>query len=106
MAASPTGRSRPGFVTRPTPAPPSISMPLSVFVTAARISMPSVTSGSSPASFLTAQWAALPSMRQDSGSTSTGHPLGVTSRTTAGASPVSSRAAAPAAASAAQVPVV
>ena len=45
MAASPTGWSRPGLVTRPTPSPPSMRTPeASVFRTAAHTSIPSVTS--------------------------------------------------------------
>ena len=55
MAAAPTGWSSPGLVTRPTPSPPSIKMPSSIFRAVAQISMPLVMSGSSPLSFCTAQ---------------------------------------------------
>jgi hypothetical protein len=56
MAAAPTGWSRPGFVTRPTPSPPSIVTPgPSLRATVANTCAPRVTSGSSPGSFSTAQ---------------------------------------------------
>ena len=50
MAAAPTGWSSPGFVTRPTPLPPSMAMPEAVFVTVATTRWPVVTSASSPPS--------------------------------------------------------
>ena len=106
MAAAPTGCSSPGFVTRPTPSPPSISMPEAIFSTCAAIRCPLVTSISSPPSLTTAAYAAPPTRRHSSSATSTTRPLGVSSRTLSGAVPVSSNRAAPAAASAAQVPVV
>ena len=56
MAAAPTGWSRPGFVTRPTPGPPSMTIPgSSRRDTRAKMRAPSVTSGSSPASLAMAQ---------------------------------------------------
>ena len=68
--------------------------------------MPSVTSGSSPASFLTAQRAISPSQAPSSSSVSTRQPLGVSRAMLSGSTPPSSSSAAPEAASAAQVPVV
>ena len=107
MAAAPTGWSSPGFVTRPTPGPPSITTPgCAARSTRASISAPCVASMSSPPSFATAQQAVSPAMRQYRGAAVTGRPPGVVSVTLSGARPPSSRRAAPAAASAAQVPVV
>ena len=107
MAAAPTGWSSPGRVTRPTPGPPSMRMPGSrAQQTVAMMSRPSVASGSSPASLRTAQTARSPSMRQNAGATRTSQPLGVVRQSASGAVPVSRRAAAPCAASAAHVPVV
>ena len=74
--------------------------------TAAQTSIPSVTSASSPASLRTAQRAVPSAVSQAAGSTSTGQPLGVRRQSKAGRCPVSSSLAAPAAARAAQVPVV
>ena len=56
IAARPISNPSPGRVTRPTPSPPSISTrPFSVVKdTVEHISAPCVTSGSSPASFITA----------------------------------------------------
>ena len=110
MAAFPTGWSRPGRVTRPTPSPPSMrtaSGEGSPRETVATTGMPSVTSGSSPASFRTVQRAD-PSARrsQVSGTTSTVQPFGVRRDRPAGAVPLRRRVTAPSAASAAQVPVV
>jgi hypothetical protein len=51
IAAAPTGWLSPGFVTRPTPSPPSISILEDRFFTAAYTKTPFVTSGSSPLSF-------------------------------------------------------
>ena len=108
MAASPTGWSSPGFVTRPTPAPPKMRTPLSVGrrVTAAETGRPVVTSASSPPSFSMVQTAPFSVRRQSSGATSTTMPLGVRRATVSGVRPVSSSRAAPAAPRAAQVPVV
>ena len=107
IAAAPTGWSRPGFVTRPTPAPPSMATPGSgLRETRATMNIPPVTSASSPESLTTAHSAASPSLRQKSGSTSTVRPFGVSRARTAGAVPLRSSRAAPAAARAAQVPVV
>ena len=56
IAAAPTGWSSPGFITRPTPSPPSMVTPgVADFLTAAKMSVPRVTSGSSPLSFRMAQ---------------------------------------------------
>lgn len=76
--------------------------------TAAQTSMPSVTSLSSPASLVTAQRAAAPSSNTIASTRDavTVTPLGVVSVTAAPTWPVSSSRAAPAAAKAAQVPVV
>ena len=107
MAAAPTGWSRPGLVTRPTPSPPSMHTPgAPVRRTDAHTSIPSVTSASSPASLRTAQRAVPSAASRAAGSTSTGQPLGVRRHSKAGRCPVSSSLAAPAAANAAQVPVV
>ena len=107
MAHWPTGWSRPGFVTRPTPSPPRrvISSP-GWRVTAAVIKRPWVASMSSPPSLVTEQSAVPPSRRGSSTGTSTTQPLGVRRETRSGARPVSRRWAAPWAARAAQVPVV
>ena len=67
---------------------------------------PVVTSTSSPPSFSMAHSAPSATVRQNRGATSTTMPFGVRRATVSGAVPVSSRRAAPAAASAAQVPVV
>ena len=91
MAAAPTGWSSPRFVTRPTPAPPSIVTPgASVFCTRAKISVSRVTSGSSPLSLRIAQETkSAPRAVCKTGSVRA-MPLGV-SRSTVGASrPVSS----------------
>ena len=107
MAASPTGWSRPGRVTRPTPWPPSMAIPGPVLrSTRAQMSAPSVTSGSSPPSLRTAQAAQPSPAACSSSSASTRTPAGVSMCTAGSAAPSSSRAAAPAAAAAAQVPVV
>ena len=84
-----------------------MTMPgVSVRSTRAKISAPSVTSGSSPPSLRTAQAAQPSPAACRSSSASTATPAGVAMRTAGRVSPVSSRAAAPAAAAAAQVPVV
>ena len=107
MAAAPTGWSRPGRVTRPTPSPPSMEIPgASVFSTRAKIRAPWVTSGSSPPSLRTAQAAQPGPAAFSSSSASTRTPAGVSTAAAGRRSPVSSSAAAPAAAAAAQVPVV
>ena len=107
MAASPTLCFKPGFVTLPTPFPPSIRIPgMSETDTDARTRMPFVTSGSSPLSFLTAHTAVPPSSSASSTSSVSGIPFGVAIRTDSGAFPVRSRKAAALAAAAAQVPVV
>ena len=67
---------------------------------------PVVTSTSSPPSFRMAHSAPSPDSRQKMGSTSTTMPFGVRRATVSGVRPVSSNRAAPAAPSAAQVPVV
>ena len=107
MAAAPTGWSRPGLVTRPTPSPPSISTPgMPVRSTRAKIRAPSVMSGSSPPSLRTAQAAQPGPAEISSSSASTGMPAGVSTRTALSRRPVSSSSAAPRTAAAAQVPVV
>ena len=54
IAGRPISSPSPGFVTVPTPIPPSISMPVvSVILTSVTISAPCVTSGSSPPSLIT-----------------------------------------------------
>ena len=107
MAAFPTGWSRPGLVTRPTPSPPSILIPgIPEQATSARTRIPSVTSGSSPLSFRTAQETA-PSEKQISSiSRYSSVPRGVLRRTCGTFSPVRSIRAAAFAAAAAQLPVV
>src|SRR5215217_6113024 len=57
MAALPISRPKPGFVTLPTPLPPSIWMLLGFLLkdTVEHISAPCVASGSSPPSFIAAQ---------------------------------------------------
>ena len=96
IAHSPTGWSKPGFVTRPTPSPPRrvISSP-GWRVTAAVIKRPWVASMSSPPSLVTEQNAVPPARRGSSTGTSTTHPLGVCRETRSGAWPVRSRRAAP-----------
>ena len=107
MAASPTGWSRPGLVTRPTPWPPSMETPGRSCRSAwAKTSSPVVASMSSPPSLRTAQEARPPERTQDSRGASTVSPLGVSRETEGGGVPVSSSRTAPAAARAAQVPVV
>ena len=107
MAAFPTGWSRPGLVTRPTPSPPSILIPgIPEWATSARTRMPSVTSGSSPLSFRTAQATAFSEMQISSTSRYSSVPRGVLSRTWGTVSPVSSIRDAALAAAAAQLPVV
>ena len=81
MAYSPTGRSSPGFVTTPIPVPPVISIPHSVYCALAHISILSVASQSSPASFLTPQAAYLSVISGCSISASTLMPFGVISVT-------------------------
>ena len=111
MAAAPTGWSRPAFVTRPTPSPPSmITRAFPVFsgrnLAWAKTRRPSVTSGSSPASFFTAQEAApFPAFFSISG-TRTIWPAGVISSAVSGHMPETRKETAPWAARAAQVPVV
>ena len=126
MAAAPTGWSRPAFVTRPTPSPPSmitrrsraeaVPVPWSASrafpafsgrnLAWAKIRRPSVTSGSSPASFFTAQEAApFPAFFSISG-TRTIWPAGVMSSAVSGHMPETRKETAPWAARAAQVPVV
>ena len=106
MAAAPTGWFRPGRVTRPTPCPPSMRMSVSVLRTVATTNAPLVTSQSSPPSFRIPQEAQSGPRRMSSGSSSTGMPAGVSTRTWAGKSPRSRASAAARAAPAAQVPVV
>ena len=59
IAALPISNPNPGFVTLPTPSPPSISISPILFVnsTSTKISVPCVTSGSSPPSFMTEHFA-------------------------------------------------
>ena len=102
MAASPTGWSSPGRVTRPTPGPPRMAVPPSALRrTVARMGSPWVASTSSPPSFSTEQAAVSPSATQSSRGASTIQSLGVFREIRSGA-----RRPAPAAALAAQVPVV
>ena len=106
MAAAPTGWSSPGFVTRPTPAPPSMEIPGSFCrETVAKISAPVVTSGSSPPSFSTAQDTRSASIRISRTGSVRRIPLGVASSTRSTLRPVSSMQAAALAAAAAQDPV-
>src|ERR1700690_2264950 len=67
IAGSPTAIARPGFVTVPTPLPPLITSAegkyFRVIMASATISTPLVTSGSSPASLITAAKAALSGLR-------------------------------------------
>ena len=67
---------------------------------------PWVTSASSPPSFTTPQTAVPSFIKRTAGAVSTAMPLGVSSERVSGRFPESRKAAAPAAASAAQVPVV
>src|SRR5215210_2349613 len=110
MAGPPTGRPRPGLVTRPTPSPLSSSSPgSSRHETRAVRCAPSVTSGSSPASFTTTASAQAPpsSHRSTSNSTrlSAPFPGNFTSARVCGR-PLTSAFVAALAAAAAQVPVV
>ena len=107
MAAAPTGWSSPGFVTRPMPSPPSIVTPgVSDFLTAAKMSVPRVTSGSSPLSFWIAQRTSSGDRSVSSTSKLSSMPLGVCSRIVSFFLPVSSIHAAALAAAAAHEPVV
>ena len=106
MAAAPTGWSRPGFVTLPTPSPPSMTRPSGIFSARAQISAPSVASQSSPPSFRTPQKAAPPSRDSFSGSAVTAVPSGAVTVYVRARSPLSSSRQAAPAASAAHVPVV
>ena len=106
MAASPTCCQRPGLVTLPTPSPPSmIISSSSMGVTREHTGMPSVTSGSSPLSFITVQTAPCPSNLPVT-SRSSLMPLGVSISTWDGMLPVITAIAAAFAAAAAHVPVV
>ena len=107
MAGAPTGHSRPGLVTRPTPKPPSRVMPgVLENSTLEKIRMPFVMSGSSPLSLRIAQLTK-PSPAVIS---STGRfrriPLGVISSTDSSRLPSKSIRAAALEAAAAQEPVV
>ena len=83
-----------------------MEMPSGVRVTSAAMRWPVVMSASSPPSFCTAHRALPSSTAHSAGSTSTVTPFGVSNRSVSGSVPVSSSRAAPADASAAQVPVV
>src|SRR5215218_1590611 len=110
MAGPPTGSPSPGLVTAPTPSPLSNSSPgSSRHETRAVRCAPSVTSGSSPASFTTTASAHEPpsSHLSTSNSTRRSAPLpGNLTSTWACGSPLTSVLAAALAAAAAQVPVV
>src|SRR5918998_6408034 len=110
MAGPPTGSPSPGLVTAPTPPPLSNSSPgSSRHETRAVRCAPSVTSGSSPASFTTAASAHEPpsSHLSTSNSTRRSAPLpGSCTSTRACDSPLTSVLVAALAAAAAQVPVV
>ena len=107
IAASPTGCCRPFFVTRPTPAPPSIRISFSgIHATFAYTRIPLVASGSSPASFRIAQEAWPSSIWASSTSRSRRIPLGVIKATVCTGYPESSISVAALAAAAAQEPVV
>ena len=111
IAACPICCSSPGFVTLPTPMPPSSmtrspedsSSPFSTF---AYIRSPSVTSGSSPLYFLTAHSTRSGSLVTSSTSRYSSIPFGVISLTCRNSSPEKSISAAAFAAAAAQLPVV
>ena len=107
IAAAPTGWSRPGFVTRPTPGPPSMEMPgRACRSTVAKINAPVVASGSSPPSFSMAQVTALPQASISRTGKTKRTPFGVDSSTRSRWRPVRSMYAAAFAAAAAQEPVV
>src|SRR5215210_4470944 len=110
MAGPPTGRPRPGLVTRPTPSPLSSSRPgSSRHETRAVRCAPSVTSGSSPASLTTTASAqkAPSSHLSTANSTRRSTPFfGSFMSTRDCGSPLTSARAAACAAAAAQVPVV
>src|SRR5215210_6970750 len=110
IAGPPTGSPRPGFVTTPTPSPPSSSIPgSSLHETRAVRCAPCVTSGSSPASLTTTASAHEPptSHRSTSKETRRCSPfLGSFTLTFSCGFPVRRALAAALAAAAAQVPVV
>ena len=117
MAACPTDCSSPGPVTRPTPAPPSMStcpsqkhssstLPSASRSTLAKINSPSVTSGSSPLYFLIPHSTKSAVLVIFSTSRQSRMPAGVVSRTCGISSPENSIRAAAFAAAAAQLPVV
>ena len=107
MAAAPTGWSSPRFVTRPTPAPPSIVTPgVSVRWTAANTRVPCVTSGSSPLSLRMAQETVSGVLVISSTSSVRVTPLGVSRSIADILPPVSNIHAAAFAAAAVQEPVV
>ena len=107
MAAFPTGWSSPRFVTRPTPSPPSMCTPgSSVRRTEAKMSVPFVTSGSSPLSFSMAQETLSARIVISRTASSSRMPFGVSSVMVSFLRPVSSIHAAALAAAAAHEPVV
>ena len=107
MAAAPTGWSSPRFVTRPTPAPPSIVTPgASALRTVANTSVSRVTSGSSPLSLRMAQETASGVLVISSTSSVRATPFGVSRSMVRFSWPVRSIQAAAFAAAAAQEPVV
>ena len=107
MAAAPTGWSRPRFVTRPTPCPPSIVTPgCALRRTEAKTSAPAVTSGSSPLSLRMAHRTSSGVIRISSTGSVSGRPFGVKRSMVSFFLPVSSIHAAALAAAAAQLPVV
>ena len=106
MAAFPGGWSSPFLVTLPTPTPPSMDVPHSVFVTSAYTRTPWVASMSSPPSLRTAHLAWSPSNVRSSTGRSRTIPLGVLISTESTGLWVRSARAAAFEAAAAQVPVV
>ena len=106
MAAEPTGWSRPLFVTTPTPFPPSITMPLSIFSAEHKIITPFVASMSSPPSFITPHTAFPFSIFEKAIGTLTFTPLGVKTSSKFGHLPENKNTAAAFEAMAEQVPVV
>ena len=106
-AGSPTSRQRPGNVTTPTPSPlRKRMMPLPFILTVAVILQPSVTSGSSPASFTTVALAVAPPTSHSSIRNRNTSPPGNDIATSSQASPSSSDISAPLAAAVAHEPVV
>ncbi len=107
IAGPPTSNPSPGKVTVPTPSPPASAMPgLSCHSTRAWMNAPCVASGSSPASFTTAQLAQPSPVPQRTGVKVAASPIGSAIVMASGATPSTRATVAAFAAAAAHEPVV